>query len=77
MRDTFGPLKDAGYNTFYPDGMTRDGTAIEIKGPGDPTKLNQAKKYAKAAPNQKCIVVSAKTCDTDGICTPGGRCKAR
>lgn len=76
MRDAFDALKGQGYHVFFPDGMKPDGTALEVKGPGDRLGKNQAKKYAKTSPSGKCVVISAKSCDPTGdITTPGGQCK--
>ncbi len=77
LNEEFSTLKDAGYHPFYPDGM-KDGNPIEIKGPGDNLKKNQAKKYAKAAGKDKCLVISAESCDPSGdITTPSGQCKRK
>jgi hypothetical protein len=76
MRAQFEALESKGYHAFFPDGM-QDGTALEVKAPGDKVKKNQGKKYAKTAPNKTCVIISAKGCDPNGdFTTPKGNCKA-
>lgn len=53
----------------------RDGSPMEIKGPGDREGPNQYKKYADAKPGGQCTVTSPETCGAEGL-TPGGRCAA-
>lgn len=78
MRTEFQALSDAGCHPFFPDGLTPGGTALEVKGPGDRLGPGQAQKYAKTAPEKKCVVISAKSCDPGGeITTPGGACKRK
>jgi hypothetical protein len=76
MRTELEALQGQGYHPFFPDGM-QDGTALEVKAPGDKIKKNQGKKYAKTAPNKTCLIISAKGCDPNGdFTTPKGNCKA-
>jgi hypothetical protein len=65
------------FSPFYPDAVDEDGTAIEIKGPGDHEGDGQFQKYADASPSKRCIVVSAASCDPDKIITDeNGDCRA-
>jgi hypothetical protein len=76
MRAEFEVLEGQGFHAFFPDGM-QDGTALEVKAPGDKVKKNRGKKYAKTAPNKTCVIISAKGCDPNGdFTTPKGNCKA-
>ena len=62
-------------SAFYPDGM-KDGTAIEIKGPGDSPGDGQYEKYQEASPNKQILVIDNKACDPgEKITNSAGKCK--
>ena len=58
---------------FFLDGQFQDGTALEIKGPGDAENGDdQFKNYEKSAPNGKLAVASCESCDAP--CKEGNKC---
>ena len=68
-------LFGAGASPIHADGMLRDGTAVEIKGPGDKPGDGQFDKEQKCAKNGKLLVIDGKACDPNNeILTPSGGC---
>ncbi len=73
IRGQFG----SGHTGVHADGQLRDGTNVEIKGPGDKEKPGQFQKEKDCAPNGKVLVIDHEACDPNGdITTPGGACKS-
>jgi hypothetical protein len=70
-------LFGSGVTGLHADGMLADGTAVEIKGPGDAEQPNQFKNLKDCSKNGKVLIIDHEACDPGGaICTPQGRCKA-
>ncbi len=59
---------------IHADGMLRDGTAVEIKGPGDSEKPGQFDKEKACARNGEVLIIDAEACDNEGITTKSGGC---
>jgi len=65
-----------GAQGIHADGLLRDGTAVEIKGPGDSPGDGQFDKMQKCAKNGKLLVIDGEACDPNNdILTPSGGCK--
>lgn len=65
------------YTGLHADGRLKNGTNVEIKGPGDSERPNQFENEKKCSKSGKVLVIDHEACDPHGdITTPGGNCKA-
>ena len=73
IRGQFGK----GSTGLHADGALKDGTSVEIKGPGDSERTNQFANEKKCSKNGELLIIDHEACDPEGdITTPGGNCKA-